>query len=128
MGPSPSGRRLGRAGTGRLGCLVRLALLVAAGYYAFHLLEPYVRYLRARDVLDQQAAFAVNLTDDQIRHRVQEEVQKLGLPAEAQRVHIHREPGEKITIWIQYTETIQLPGFKREFTFTPRVERTLWRL
>lgn len=128
MGPSPSGRRLGRAGAGRLGCLVRLALLVAAGYYAFHLLEPYVRYLRARDVLEQQATFAVNLTDDQIRRRVQVEVQKLGLPKEAQRVHIQREPGEKITIWIEYTETVELPGFKREFQFKPRVERGLWRL
>lgn len=128
MGPSPSGRWRGRAGASRLGCLVRLALVIAGGYYAFHLLDPYVRYLRIRDTLKQQAAFAVNLSDAEIRRRVQEDVRKLGLPKEAERVHIQREPGKRIVIWLEYTEMIELPGFKREFNFQPRAERGLWRL
>ncbi len=53
---------------------------------------------------------------------------KLGLPEEANRVHIQRKPGEKITIWIEYTETLDLPGFKPELHFRPQVERGLWKL
>lgn len=128
MGPSRSGRPRRDAGTSRLGCLVRLAVVLAAAYYAFHLLEPYVRYLRIQDTLKQQAAFAVNLSDDEIRRRVREDVVKLGLPEAAKTVHIRRTKGEKIEIWLDYTETIELPGFRREFHFTPRAERGLWRL
>ena len=128
MGPSRSGRWSRDAGTSRLGCLVRLAVVLAAAYYSFHLLEPYVRYLRIQDTLKQQATFAVNLSDDEIRRRVREEVVKLGLPEEAKTVHIRRIKGEKIEIWLEYTETIELPGFRRDFHFTPRAERGLWRL
>jgi hypothetical protein len=107
---------------------VRLALVLAAGYYAFHLLEPYVRYLRIQDTLKQQATFAVNLSDDEIRRRVVSDVVKLGLPESAKRVYIQRIKGERIVIWLEYTETIELPGFKRDFHFMPKAERGLWRL
>lgn len=128
MGPNRSGRRRADVGASRLGCLVRLALVLAAGYYAFHLLEPYVRYLRIQDTLKQQATFAVNLSDQEIRRRVVEDVVKLGLPESAKTVYIDRIKGERIVIWLEYTETIALPGFKRDFHFTPRAERGLWRL
>lgn len=127
MGPSRSGRSRRDAGTSRLGCIVRLALVLAAAYYAFQLLEPYVRYLRIQDALEQQATFGVNLSDHEIRQRVVVEVVKLGLPEEAKTVYIQRVKGEKIVIWLEYTETIKLPGFRREFHFAPRAERGLWR-
>lgn len=128
MARSLSGRLRDPAGNGRLGCLLRLAVVLVAGYYGFFLLEPYVRYLRIQDTLKQQAAFAVNLSDEQIRQRVIQDVRRLGLPPEAEKVHIQRTRGERIVIWLEYTETIALPGFKREFTFQPKAERGLWRL
>lgn len=128
MARSRSGRWRNQAGNGRLGCLVRLAVVAAAGYYGFHLLDPYVRYLRIRDALQQQATFAVNLSDTEIRRRVQREVRKLGLPKEAEQVHIRRTKGERIVIWLEYAEVVELPGFKREFSFRPQAERALWKL
>lgn len=128
MAPSRSGRGRRDAGTSRLGCVARLAVVLVAAYYGFHLLEPYVRYFRIQDTLKQQATFAVNLSDDEIRRRVREDVVKLGLPEAAKIVHIRRTKGEKIEIWLDYTETIELPGFRREFHFKPRAERGLWRL
>jgi hypothetical protein len=128
MAHSPSGSRLGAAGQSRLGCVVRLAILAAAIYYGFHLTEPYVRYLRIKDTIAQAAAFAVNLSDEEIRRRIVEDVRRLGLPKEAEQVHIQRQKGERIVIWIEYTETVQLPGLRREVRFRPRAERGLWRL
>lgn len=128
MARSPSGRRLGDAGVGRLGCLVRLGILAAATYYGLQILDPYVRYLRVRDAMHQQAAFGVTLTDQAIRQRLLEEVRRLGVPKEAERIRIERPGGEKIIIWLEYREKVKLPGFERELHFRPRVERTLWRL
>lgn len=127
MAPGPSGRGLGDAGIGRLGCLVRLAVLAAATYYGLQILDPYVRYLRIRDAVHQQATFAVTLTDQAIRQRLVEEVRRLGLPNEAERIHVQRPTGDRIIIWLEYRESVKLPGFERELHFRPRVERALWR-
>ena len=44
----------------------------------------------------------------------------LGLPEDAGTVYIEREQG-RISIESHYEETVDMPGFKRDFHFEPRV-------
>ena len=112
-----------RRGTSRLGCLVTLLLVVAVAYFGFNIGEVYVRYFRLRDAIEQEARFAENRTDDAIRLRIAALVDSLGLPDEASRLTIVRN-ANRIVISSDYSETVELPLFVREFRFAPHAVRT----
>jgi hypothetical protein len=109
-------------GASRVGCLFSLLLLVAAGYFAVNVGEPYVRYLRYKDAMAQEARFASRLTDEAIRHRLREKADSLGLPEAAREIGIQRTE-RQIAIWADYSETVEIPLVVRQIHFAPRVDR-----
>jgi alcohol dehydrogenase class IV len=111
-----------RSGRARLGCLVALLLVVAAGYFAFNIGEVYYRYARLLDAMEQEARFADLRSDSAIVARLQAVVDTLGIPETAARFRVRR-GGNRITIATEYAELVELPLFVREFRFSPRVER-----
>ena len=108
-------------GASRLGCLLLLALLAAAAYFAVNIGQVYVRYYRFRDAMDQQARFAVRLSDAEVQRRLRTTADSLGLPEAAGNVFIRRSSG-LIELWSEYYEPIELPLFVRELHFTPSAE------
>lgn len=107
-----------RAGRSSLGCLVTLLVLSAAGYFAVNVGEVYLRYYRYRDGFQQQARFASQRSDERIRAHLRALADSLGLPEEAHRITLRRTP-RRIVIRARYTETVELPGYVREFHFEP---------
>lgn len=114
----------GRRGASKLGCLVSLALFVAALTYGVQIGKIYWRYYEFLDEVKQSARFASTSTDDVIRRNLQARVDELGLPPEAKRIGIRRVgPPYRILIRTEYRERIDLPiGPPRFITFKPRVE------
>lgn len=112
-----------RRGAGRLGCLVALLLVVAAGYFGMNVGEVYLRYYRFRDAMAQEARFADIRDEATIRRRLAAVADSLGLPEEAARVSIRRE-ARRLVISASYSELVDLPLFVREFRFSPEVART----
>jgi len=113
----------GRTGMSKLGCLVTLLLLVAVVYFADKVGQPYVRYLRYKDAMAQEARFAGRTTDEWIQQRLSEHADSLGLPEAAGNVRIRRtEKG--VSISSEYYETVEFPLFVRALRFAPQVERT----
>ena len=113
-------RRAGRSSTG---CLFSLLLLTAAGYFAYTVGNVYFRYYQFKDAMTQDATFAEHLTDADIVSHLRAEADSLGLPDEAQDVHVQRQSNE-ITIWAAYEETVEFPGVARRVVFRPLVEKT----
>lgn len=113
----------GRAGRASLGCLFGLLLVVAAVYFAWDAGEAYMRYYRFRDAMHQVARFAESTSNRDVVERLRAKADSLGLPAEAQKVRVRRRRNV-ITIWSEYTESVQLPIGRREIKFAPRVEST----
>ena len=111
-----------RRGTSRLGCLVSLLLVSAIAYFGFNIGEVYVRFLRLKDAMEQEARFAHNRDDNAIRLRLAAVADSLGLPEDAGRMVIRRE-STRIIISTNYTEHVELPMFVREFRFAPQVVR-----
>jgi hypothetical protein len=111
-----------RRGTSRLGCLVSLLLLSAVAYFGFNIGEVYVRFLRLKDAMVQEARFAHNRDDEAIRLRLVAVADSLGLPPAAGRMVIRRE-STRIIISTDYIEHVELPLFVREFRFAPQVVR-----
>ena len=113
---------VGRRGRGRLGCLVSLLLVSAIAYFGFNIGEVYVRFLRLKDAMEQEARFAHNRDDNAIRLRLAAVADSLGLPDDAGRMVIRRE-STRIIISTRYSEHVELPMFVREFHFAPQVVR-----
>jgi hypothetical protein len=108
----------------KLGCLAVLLLAAAVAYFAIPVGEIYLRYYRFNDALEQEARFAARNDDEEIRRHLGALADSIGLPDEAHRIQIKRS-ANRITIWNEWTERVNLPFFRREFHFAPRHEGPL---
>ena len=99
-----------------------LLLVSAIAYFGFNIGEVYVRFLRLKDAMEQEARFAHNRDDNAIRLRLAAVADSLGLPDDAGRMVIRRE-ATRIIISTSYSEHVELPMFVREFRFAPQVVR-----
>ena len=113
-----------RLGRSTLGCLFTLMVVVAAFYFGVNLAEPYWRYYQYKDAMSQEARFADQVTNEEITRRLHIRADSLGLPAEAYRLRFNR-TAKSISIWTEYQEVVELPGYTRHFVFKPRVEAPL---
>ena len=68
-----------------------------------------------------QARFAAHSTDEEIRQRLSQLADSLGLPPEAALVTVDRTP-HHITVAADYVETVELPLHVGRLTFAPRAE------
>ena len=115
-----------RRGESRLGCLVSLALFVAALYYGINIGEVYIRYYQIQEEMRSAARLAPSLDDQVIRRRLADKVDDLSLPVEAHRFSIRRLTRPRsIVIETSYSETLDLPFFNHTFHFTPRAQAPL---
>ena len=111
-----------RRGASTLGCLFTVLIVAAVVYFGVNVGEPYFRYYRFRDAMEQEARFAERKTDAQIVATLRLTADSLALPAPAFKINVRRTPS-RITIWTDYAETIDFPFVTRDITFRPVVER-----
>src|SRR5512138_894242 len=115
---------MGRRGTSTFGCLVMLVILIAAGYYGAHIGAVYWHFYQLQDDMQQQARFAAQLDDAKIQRTLAAQADSLLGQAPPFRVTRGGRP-YRITIQTEYSETVDLPLFKRTFVLRPRVEEPL---
>lgn len=108
-----------RHGRSSLGCLVSLALVAAVIYFGFNLGEVLWNYYQYVDRMKQEVRFAASRSDAVIKRRVSEFADSLGLPEAARHVHVKRSQ-KMISIWAEYYDNIEFPGFVREIHFNPQ--------
>jgi hypothetical protein len=121
-----STRQGSRRGTSTAGCLFSLVLFVAAIYYGINIGKPWFRYYQLLDEMRSAARLAPTLSDAVIRRRLNEKVDELGLPADANKFQITRSgKPRKIIITTTYSETVTLPLFEHTFIYTPKAEEGL---
>jgi hypothetical protein len=113
-----------RRGAGSLGCLVSLAVFVAALYYGINIGEVYLRYYRLLDVMRFQASIAPSIRDDVIDRRLTATADSiLGYSPDFRIVRGGRP--RRITIQTEYKERVDLPFFNHTFVLRPRAEAPL---
>ena len=107
-----------RAGRSTLGCLFTLLVISVVAYFGVNVGEVYLRYYRYRDAFRQEAHFARQRSDEVIRSHLLSLADSLGLPDDARRITIRRQP-QRIVIRANYTEVVELPGYARVMHFEP---------
>lgn len=114
--------RHSRRGWSTLGCLVAVALFLAALYYGTEIGGVYWRYYQLLDDMRQQARLARQSTDVEIRLTLT--AQADSLLGTAPQFRISR-GGRRIVIDTEYQETVDLPLVKKTFVLRPRAEEPL---
>lgn len=112
----------GRRGAGAIGCLIPLLVLAIVGYAGVHASDAGFNYYRLRDAMQQQARFAHQRNDEQIRTRLRAFVDSLAMPVGARTINVIRTE-TRITISADYEETIDFPFFSKRIDFHPKAER-----
>ena len=110
------------AGKANLGCLAFLLIAAATLYFGVNAGRVYWRFYEYEDAMKQEARFSPSNSNEVIVARLRAKADSLDLPDAAKRVHIRRER-HQIYIWTEYFDTIELPGYVREVSFEPHVER-----
>ena len=110
-----------RRGAGKLGCLFRLLILAAIGYFGADAAEVYLRYFRFKDVMEQELRYRSTKTTPEIRQRFKFLADSMGMPEDAGAVVVRR-VGKQIFIESHYDDEIILPGFRREVHFEPKAQ------
>jgi hypothetical protein len=105
-----------RRGGAQLGCLGWLLVIAVLGYVGTHVAEPYMRYYRFRDAVDQQVRYATFRNDDGIRKEIWAAADSLGLPEEAYHVTVERAPSA-IRIFGSYDDHWQVLRYRRDVHF-----------
>lgn len=95
-------------GTGRLGCVIWLGLLIGVIYFGMYAGQDLLDYYRLRDAMSQEGRFAGRRTDQQIKDRLRLFADSVGLPVEAQDINIVRDENT-IRIWTEYDQPLRLP-------------------
>ena len=113
-----------RRGGGNLGCLVSLAIFVAALYYGVHIGEVYLRYYRVLDAMRFQASIAPSVKDDVIQRRLMATADSILGQSVSFRIVRGGNP-LRITIRTEYEERVELPLLHRTFQFKPHAEAPL---
>ncbi len=111
----------GRGGLARLGCLVAIIIAGLLAYAVIVIGAVYARHYRFRDAMAQESRFAQRATNAEIVNRLRAKADSLGLPDEAHGIRVQRS-GRAISIWTEYSDTVDLHLVKRVVRFSPHVE------
>lgn len=117
------GAALGRRGTSLFGCLVSLALFGVAAWYGGSIGLMYWRQYQLLDEMKVNARHSSGLPDATIRNRLNTKVREVFGPDRVMQFTIARPRGrQSIVIETQYRDSVDLPLFRRGFSFRPRVQ------
>lgn len=120
-GMSVAGNRSGKI---KVGTLIGLVVLVAAVYYAFEFRGLYWRQYKLKEVVEQQLAYAGQLSDDAIRENLLAEIAGLGLPGEVLIFHFARIPQpQALEVSISYVETVNLLFTTKKMPMSLQIRR-----
>jgi hypothetical protein len=112
-----------RRGAGKIGCLLMLLIVAAAGYFGMGVGEAFWNFYQYQDRMKTEARFAASRSDAVIKRRVAAFADSLGLPVGANNVTVRR-GDHMIYIFADYDEHIVLPGFSRDFHMNPSAAGT----
>jgi hypothetical protein len=113
-----------RSGKIKVGTLIGLVVLVAAVYYALEFRGLYWRQYKLEEVVEQQLAYAGQLSDDAIRESLLAEIAGLGLPGEVLSFHFRRIPQpQALEVSISYVETVNLLFTTKKMPMSLQIRR-----
>jgi hypothetical protein len=105
----------------QLKSILGIAVVVAAFYLAWVLIPPYYNSYSFQDEVDNQArnaVYAYQTTETDVKEALAKKAKELDIPLTADQIHVQKN-GSEISIWAQYTVSVQTPVKTFDLTFSP---------
>lgn len=109
-------RHTAQRGEGQIGCILGLIVLLAAGYIAYKMIPVKVRAADLRQEITDVARSAGVYKEPQIRKRIMEKAEELGLPLDPDNLIVERR-SDRVYIEATYTVPVEFPGYTYQWNF-----------
>lgn len=105
----------------RLKSLLGLVVVIGAFYLAWVLIPPYYNNYSFQDEIDNQArnaVYAYQTTEQDVKEALAKKAKELEIPLSPDQIHVQK-TGSEISIWAEYTISVQTPVKTFDLTFSP---------
>ena len=108
-------QRRGSRGGGRFGCLLSLALLVAAGYVASVFIRAEMKYRSASERIQEEAKQLSVDDRAETREKLAPVIRELGLPPGAERFEVGPAPrgARRFRLTVEYADTLRILSWQK---------------
>jgi hypothetical protein len=112
-------------GEGKLGCLVGLVLLLAAGLVAYKMIPIKVKAAELRGTVVDEAKSAGRHNDKRIKESILVRARQLELPVTENDVMVARQSG-MIRVEVTYVVPVEFPGYTYQWHFRHKAENPIF--
>ncbi len=114
-----------RKGDTKLGCILWLLLLLAFAMITWKAVPVKVHSAELYDYMTEQAQFAYRASAAQLKQRILERADELGLPLEAKNLEVKKSK-RRVRIVCHYTVPLEFPGYTYYWKFELEVDRPVF--
>ena len=118
-------RRAAERGSGNLGCILWLILLVVGVLVAWKAIPVKIRSAELYDQMEEMAKFSARNSPDELKKQIMDRAHELDLPVVKDNVHVER-IGDRIKMEASYTVPLEFPGYTYEWHFDHQVDRPIF--
>lgn len=100
--------RIGERGAGFFGIIVIIVVVGLMIFVAYKFILIKIHYMSIREIVKHRAQYAVSYSDKSIRRDIRRKAWESGILIEDEDIHIWRDPGNKITIRVPFSDSVNL--------------------
>jgi len=118
-------RRSGQRGEGNIGCILWAVLLAIVALFAWKTIPAKVNSSEMYDFMEEQAKFAANTPDEELKKQILIKAQQLGIALDKDHVTVER-LGDRIRMKADYQIPIEFPFKTYVWKFHHEVDRPIF--
>jgi hypothetical protein len=119
------GRRAAERGSGNVGCILWLIVLVVGVLIAWKAIPVKIKTAEFYDSIEEMAKFSGSNPPDALKKQILDKANELQLPVDKDHVKVQR-IGDRIRMEVDYTVPLDFPGYTYEWHFDHQVDRPIF--
>jgi hypothetical protein len=112
-------------GEGKVGLVITLVLAIVVGMFMFQYIPERIKRAELKDFMVEQSRYAAKVKDPELIRRIYGEAANLGIDLPKKAVTINRSGG-RIKIRVQYTKTLEFPGYSWDYVVDDMINQPFY--
>jgi len=112
-------------GDGKIGCIIWLLIVLVVALVGWKAIPVKIASSELYDFMVEQAKWAVNMSNDDLKKAIFNESKRLDLPVAIERITVSKEAG-RVKMRAQFTVPLDFPGYVYNWDFDLQVERPIF--
>ena len=119
------GRRAAERGSGNLGCILWLVVLLLGALIAWKAIPVKIRSAELYDAMEDMAKFSARNKPEDLKKQILNRARDLDLPLQKDNVRVQR-IGDRIKMEASYSVPLEFPGYTYYWSFNHQVDRPIF--